>query len=110
MYRVRYQGSCTVVSEIPWLGIGSRSAYAGPGSAIRLAHFGTLRDHGISANNPPTSATVGTGTMAATSANNPRVGVAAVIRNQKGELLFGKRLSSHGRGMWWLLTMTLGSL
>lgn len=34
----------------------------------------------------------------ATAAKIPRLGVAAVIRNQKGELLCGKRLAAHGHG------------
>ncbi|KAJ1330934.1 NUDIX domain-containing protein [Microdochium nivale] len=39
--------------------------------------------------------------MAASAAGPPpRVGVAAVIRNTEGKLLFGKRLGSHGAGTW----------
>ncbi|KAF3017756.1 hypothetical protein E8E14_006761 [Neopestalotiopsis sp. 37M] len=31
---------------------------------------------------------------------HPRVGVAAIIRNASGQLIVGKRLSSHGKGTW----------
>ncbi|KAI1175523.1 NUDIX hydrolase domain-like protein [Nemania sp. FL0916] len=30
----------------------------------------------------------------------PRVGVAAIIYNAKGELIMGKRMGSHGEGSW----------
>ncbi|KAI0170067.1 nudix domain-containing protein [Pestalotiopsis sp. NC0098] len=36
--------------------------------------------------------------MSTTPAPHPRVGVAAVIRNASGQLVVGKRLSSHGKG------------
>lgn len=36
--------------------------------------------------------------MSAAPAPHPRVGVAAVIRNASGQLIVGKRLSSHGKG------------
>ncbi|KAM3440566.1 hypothetical protein MY4824_002014 [Beauveria thailandica] len=36
----------------------------------------------------------------ATEAPNPRVGVAAVIVNNRGQVLVGKRKGSHGAGTW----------
>ncbi|KAM3448861.1 hypothetical protein MY3296_007405 [Beauveria thailandica] len=36
----------------------------------------------------------------ATEAPNPRVGVAAVIVNNRGQVLLGKRKGSHGAGTW----------
>ncbi|KAM0669761.1 hypothetical protein ACQRIT_002208 [Beauveria bassiana] len=36
----------------------------------------------------------------ATEAPNPRVGVAAVIVNNRGQVLVGKRMGSHGAGTW----------
>ncbi|KAI1872101.1 uncharacterized protein JN550_004304 [Neoarthrinium moseri] len=34
------------------------------------------------------------------SSANPRVGVAALIRNEQGKIIVGKRLASHGTGAW----------
>ena len=31
---------------------------------------------------------------------NPRVGIGVLIQNSKGEVLFGKRMGSHGEGEW----------
>ncbi|KAK8065138.1 hypothetical protein PG997_011885 [Apiospora hydei] len=31
---------------------------------------------------------------------HPRVGVAAIVRNEKGEVILGKRMGSHGSGSW----------
>lgn len=31
-------------------------------------------------------------------APHPRVGVAAIVRNDKGEVIVGKRMGSHGSG------------
>ncbi|KAK6850002.1 NUDIX hydrolase domain-like protein [Apiospora arundinis] len=33
-------------------------------------------------------------------APHPRVGVAAIVRNEKGEVILGRRLGSHGSGSW----------
>ncbi|KAK2598713.1 hypothetical protein N8I77_012103 [Diaporthe amygdali] len=38
--------------------------------------------------------------MTTTSKNEPRVGVAAVIRGSDGRVVFGRRKSSHGAGQW----------
>ncbi|KAI1355322.1 NUDIX hydrolase domain-like protein [Xylaria sp. FL0043] len=38
--------------------------------------------------------------MAATPPSNPRVGIAVILCNAKGELLMGKRKGSHGAGSW----------
>ncbi|KAJ3554322.1 hypothetical protein NPX13_g10645 [Xylaria arbuscula] len=38
--------------------------------------------------------------MATATPPNPRVGVAAIICNEKGELIMGKRAGSHGAGSW----------
>ncbi|KAK8113349.1 hypothetical protein PG984_013875 [Apiospora sp. TS-2023a] len=39
-------------------------------------------------------------TQPAQEAPNPRVGVAAIVRNEKGEVILGKRMGSHGSGSW----------
>ncbi|KAI0204663.1 nudix domain-containing protein [Astrocystis sublimbata] len=38
--------------------------------------------------------------MATTVPPNPRVGIAALISNSRGELILGKRAGSHGAGSW----------
>ncbi|KAI0186108.1 nudix domain-containing protein [Xylaria flabelliformis] len=38
--------------------------------------------------------------MASTTVPNPRVGIAVIICNEKGELVMGKRAGSHGAGTW----------
>ncbi|KAI8624794.1 nudix domain-containing protein [Xylariaceae sp. FL1651] len=35
-----------------------------------------------------------------TAVPNPRVGVAAIVRNTNGDLVIGKRAGSHGAGTW----------
>jgi hypothetical protein len=46
-------------------------------------------------------------TTMATIPVNPRVGIAALITNAKGELITGKRAGSHGAGMYYLLNIQL---